>query len=272
MLLLVACGAPEDLSTGVKILPDELRELSGMVMVTEDTLACVQDELGVVFFVDLRDRWPLRSKRFGDAGDYEGIASTPDGLWVLRSDGTLHRLGEDGSELKIRDTYKMPFEGEFEGLCFDAASRRLLVLPKGPVDGKRREKVRRRILGFDLANMEPMSKPVMTHKIEKIEEQIEDRGLAAPRRTTKKGKQRVDLRLHGSELLVMPGGDLLMLSPKDRLLVRFDQDGDVVATTELDSDVLPQPESMAMLPDGRLLVGSEGRGRLALIAFVDLPQ
>jgi uncharacterized protein YjiK len=166
----------------------------------------------------------------------------------------------------------MPFKGEFEGLCFDAARQRLLVLPKGPIDGKRREKSRRRILGFDLVNMVPMEKPVMTLKVEKVEEQIEDRDLYAPRRTTKKGNLRVDIRLLGSELLVLPGGDILLLSPKDGLLVRVNQDGDVVATSEIDTELLPQPESMALLPDGRLLIGSEGRGGLALIAVVDLPE
>lgn len=269
---LFACGGADVFSTGVKVLPAELRELSGMVAISPERLACVQDEKGSVFFVDLTGRQPLSSKRFGPGGDYEGIAATPDSLWVLRSDGTLQRLVAEGTRLTIRNTYKMPFEGEFEGLCFDAAHNRLLILPKGPVDGKRREKARRRILGFDLATMTPMTKPVMTLKVEKIEKQIEERNLAGPRRINKKGIERVELRLLGSELLVLPGGDLLLLSPKDRLLVRVDRNENVVATSEMDTDLLPQPEAMALLPDGRLLIGSEGRGRLALIAVVDLPK
>lgn len=272
MTALAGCGAPDDLSTGVKFLPAELRELSGMVAVDANTLACVQDELGSVFFVDIAARRPLRTVPFGRRGDYEGIAATPDALWVLRSDGTLLCLVAEESRLAIRATYKLPFEGEFEGLCYDAARQRLLVLPKGPVDGKRREKARRRILGFDLTTMAPMPKAVMTLKVEEIEQQIEARELAAPRRTTKKGNRRVQLRLHGSELLVLPDGDLLLLSPKDRLLVRLDEKGEVVATSEVDTELLPQPESMALLPDGRLLIGSEGGRQMALIAVVELPR
>ena len=60
--------------------------------------------------------------------------------------------------------------------------------------------------------------------------------------------------------MALPGGDLLVLSPKDRLLLRIDRDGDVVATGGLDMELLPQPEAMTLLPDGRLLIGSEGRG------------
>ena len=254
------------------VLPAELRELSGMVAVDDHTLACVQDELGVVFFASLLPDQPIRRERFGTAGDYEAIAATPDAMWVLRSDGTLHRLLAREGGLEVAKVYRVPFGGEFEGLCYDARKRRLLVLPKGPVDGKRRELKRRRILGFDLERMTPIEKPVLTLKVDEIEEQIEKDDLPAPRRTTKKGKKRVELRLMGSELLVLPSGDLLLLSPKDHLLIRLDDDGRVVATAELDPDSLPQPESMALMPDGRLLVGTEGRAGNASIVVVPIPQ
>jgi len=272
LLALSACGRSQGLQQGKMRLPAELRELSGMVAIDDKTLACVQDELGYVFFVPLGADGSMRRERFGGAGDYEGIAVTPEATWVLRSDGTLHRLERTDGKLKIAKVFKMPFEGEFEGLCFDAANKRLLVLPKGPVDGKRRERARRRILGFDLTKMKPMPKPALTLKVEKLEERIGKKDMPAPRRTTKKGNQRVELHLHASELLVMKDGDLLLLSPKDHLLLRLSHKGKVLATRTLDPLVLPQPESMAMLPDGRLLVGTEGRGGAASIMVVDVPE
>jgi len=267
----VSCGERGGRGDGVVALPPELRELSGMVMVAEDLLACVQDEFGSVFYLEVSGEGSLRMVEFGPGGDYEGIASTPGGLWVLRSDGALHELVADGAGLRIRETYVMPFEGDFEGLCYDADSNCLLVLPKGRVAGKRKEKSRRRVFGFDLAAMKPLPKPVLTLRIDEVEKQIEERELYAPRRKTKKGKQRVDVSMAGSELLVLPGGDLLLLMSKDRMLLRVDRQGGVVATAELDAELFEQPESMALLPDGRLLVGSEGRSRSALIAFVEIP-
>lgn len=272
LVLLTACSDPDNLLDGSMKLPPSLSELSGMVALDEHTLACVQDELGVVFIVDLQGKKPIRSVSFGKDGDYEGIAAIGDALWVLRSDGALQELALDGGRLVSRHTYKLPFEGEFEGLCVDAAGEHLLVLPKGPVDGKRREKKRRRILAFHLLLRTGLKQPVMTLKVNDIEAQIEERDLPGPRRTTAKGNRKVDLGLRGSELLALPGGDLLMLSPKDRLLLRLNGDGDVVATCELDMNLLPQPEAMALLPDGRLLIGSEGHGRPACIAVVAIPQ
>tara|TARA_R110002072_G_scaffold139249_2_gene282726 strand:+ start:17439 stop:18395 length:957 start_codon:yes stop_codon:yes gene_type:complete len=272
LLLPAACSDPDDLSDGSITLPPSLLELSGMVAFDKDTLACVQDELGVVFLVDLNGKKPVRSVPFGKKGDYEGIAVSDGTIWVLRSDGTLKQLAWKGDRLKVKHSYKLPFDGEFEGLCADAKGEHLLVLPKGPVDGKRREKARRRILGFHLLLRTSLPKPVMTLKVDEIEKQIEARDLPAPRRTTAKGKRKVELRLYGSELLALPGGDLLMLAPKDRLLLRIDPDGNVVATQALDMDLLPQPEAMALLPDGRLLIGSEGRDLPARIAVVPIPK
>ena len=277
LTLLIACEHSDrqgsgSLAGGTMRLPRSLHELSGMTAVDANTLACVQDELGIVFFVDLSGQQPVRPVPFGKKGDYEGIALAAGSIWILRSDGKLQKLTFDGQNLRVEKSIKVPFDGEFEGLCFDPASEQLLVLPKGPVEGKRREKIRRRVLACDAFQGTVLSKPFLTLRVDKIEEQIEELDLAAPRRTTSKGNIRVDLKLLSSELLVLPDGDLLLLSPKDHLLLRLDRSGDVVATQDLDMELLPQPEAMALLPDGRLLIGSEGRGRSALIAVVAIPE
>ena len=263
---------PGSLESGTMRLPRSLHELSGMTAIDANTLACVQDELGVVFFVDIRGERPVQSVPFGKKGDYEGIALADGSIWTLRSDGKLQQLAFDGHRLRVEKSIKVPFDGEFEGLCFDPQSKQLLVLPKGPVGGKRREKTRRRVLACDALLGSVLSKPFLTLRVDKIEDQIEERGFAAPRRTTSKGNLRVDLKLLSSELLVLPSGDLLLLSPKDHLLLRLDRSGNVVATQNLDMELLPQPEAMALLPDGRLLIGSEGRGRSALITVVPIPE
>lgn len=266
------CAEPDDLSDGQLRLSAALSELSGMVAIDAQTLACVQDELGAVFLVDLAGKRPTRMVPFGKSGDYEGIAGAGKGLFVLRSDGRLHELRWRGSELIEHQAFELPVAGEFEGLCLDATAEQLLVLPKGPVAGKDKEKKRRRVLAFHLLLRAFLPEPVVTLKIADLEEQIEARNLAGPRRTTDKGKVKVELELDATELLSLPGGDLLVLSPKDRLLLRVDRKGDVVATRGLDLDLLPQPEAMALLPDGRLLLGSEGRGGPARVAVVPIPE
>src|SRR5262245_58202966 len=100
LLALGACSAAvDDLADGVMALPPQLREVSAIVAVDERTVACVQDEVGALFFVDLRGELPLRMAPFAERGDYEGLARVGDDFWVLRSDGFLMRLQRQGSDL-----------------------------------------------------------------------------------------------------------------------------------------------------------------------------
>jgi hypothetical protein len=270
-----ACGgaAADDLADGVLALPAALHEVSGIVAVDERTLACVQDEAGVVFFVDLLGERPLRALPFGPPGDHEGIACAGGELWVLRSDGRLLRLAAAGDRLQVIAGWQLPAAAEYEGLCHDGDRRRLLLLPKGAANGKRRERELRRIFAFDLERLEVVVTPVLTLDLDEIERQAAARGLALPTRTTAKGKERSALRLLGSEIAVVPGSaDLLLLSAADHLLARFDAAGNLVATRLFDEVLLPQPEALAFLPDGRLLVASEGKDGAAVVVVVELPR
>lgn len=53
-------------------LPHELKEISALTDLDADTVACVQDEKGIVFDVDVRTGKVVRRRRFGPHGDYEG--------------------------------------------------------------------------------------------------------------------------------------------------------------------------------------------------------
>ena len=252
LALLAACNPPgDDLADGRIVLPVELREISGMAVVDANTLACVQDEAGGVFFLDLRGFEPLRVAMFGPVGDYEAIAVVGDAFWVLRSDGALLRLARRGDGLAIAASFRMPSGCEYEGLCHDVRWRRLLVLPKGPITSKKRERRLRRVLAFDLDTETVAADPVLT----------------------------IDLRQHqelgklmGTELVQLPDSDeLLVLAAAQHLVVRVGPDGGVRGQRSLSPDELPQAEAMACLPDGRLLIASEGVAGRALLLVVAVP-
>ena len=160
LLVLASCAPPiDDLADGMIELPPILREVSGMVAIDEHTIAAVQDEDGAVFFVDLRGLSEVRSVSFGPPGDFEGIAYTGEEFWVLRSDGVLLRLAMHGEALAIAERHTLPERCEYEGLCYDAENRRLLVLPKGAISDKKRERRRRRVFAFDLVANRAVEKP-----------------------------------------------------------------------------------------------------------------
>jgi hypothetical protein len=269
---LAACsGAPDDLGDGVLLLPNELREVSGIVAVDATTLACVQDERGAVWFVDVAGRTPLRRVAFGPDGDYEALARDGDRWWVLRSDGWLACVAPRGGALAIVATATLPQgRGEWEALCADPERSRLLAVPKrgSPAAGGGG---RRPVFAVELPAGKVVAEPVLVLDRDHVLARAADVGLVLP---MTKGARRAHPRLELaiSDLLVVAGsGDLLVLCAGDALLLRFDRGGRLVGGRSLDAELLPQAEGLAVLPDGRLVIASEGRGGTARVAVVPMP-
>ena len=66
-------------------------------------------------------------------------------------------------------------------------------------------------------------------------------------------------QFNGSALAFMPGGgSLLLVAGPQRLFAEISSAGDVVGGGTLDATSVFQPEGLAFLPDGTLLIASEG--------------
>ena len=76
-------GGPgtHDLSKPVAqfVLPQELREVSGITELDDNTVACLQDEDATIYVVTLRDGKITERHPFGPPGDMEGITRVGDG-------------------------------------------------------------------------------------------------------------------------------------------------------------------------------------------------
>jgi len=273
LLVLTACGAATSgtgLTDGVMELPAVLREVSGVCVVDAHTIACVQDEVGALFFVDLNGVEPLRALPFGEPADWEAVARAGDDWWVLRSDGYLARLGRRDAGLAIVASTWLPGgPREWEALCYDADRSRLLAMPKQGLDDGKEGRDARAIFAIEPRTLEVAPTPVLEFTRRGLIRQAEARGIELPTRTTDKGKVRVDLGFACSELIALPGkNEFLLLLANDGALVRIDAEGRLLACGSFDRDLLPQAEGMVLLPDGRLLLASEGvagRGRIAVV-------
>lgn len=275
LALLAGCGARPagGLGDAVLELPPELREVSGICVVDDRTIACVQDEVAAVFFVDLRGERPLRRVPFGERGDWEAIARVDDDYCVLRSDGFLVRVAGHGDALRIVASAWLPAGfREWEALCYDAGHRRLLAMPKhGPSDdGLARD--RRVVFAIEPSDLAVHGEPVVVWDRRSLVQQAGVRGIELPVRAGERGRLRADLALACTELLALPGGrEFLLLAAGDAALLRLDAEGRLLGCRLLDRALLPQAEGMALLPDGRLLVASEGRGGPGRLVVVPLP-
>lgn len=232
-----------------------------MVAVDDRTLACLQDEQGVLWFVDVLGERPTRSVPFGEPGDYEGLARVGETFWALRSNGRLLHLVPARGSFDIAAAHRLPRDHvDWEGLCFDPDRGLLLAVPKDRPEGDRDERGERRVYAIDPATGATLARPVLEFSMAAMLEDALVRDLPVPVRMTPKGKVKPDLKLLFSEVLAIPGSkDLLLLSGVDRALLRVAPDGRLVALRTFAASELPQPEAMTFLPDGRLLVASEAR-------------
>lgn len=275
LLVVAACGSDpvDDLADGVCELPKELREVSAITQAADGTLACLQDELGALFWFDIEGRRPTTTAVFGERGDYEALVRVDADYWLLRSDGFLARVAHAAGNWRIVGSSWLPGgPREWEALCFDASRRRLLAMPKEGVGSSKSERDQRALFAIDLATGVATEAPVCVLQRRSLLRQAEALGLDVPVRTTDKGKERAELELTISEIAVVPGkAELLLLSAKDHAVLRVDYTGRLLGLRRLDAAVLPQPEGLTVLADGRLVVASEGAGGAARLMVVPMP-
>ncbi|HON53875.1 MAG TPA: hypothetical protein PLS12_11750, partial [Bacteroidales bacterium] len=117
-------------------LPETLREISGIAVVNNTTLLCVQDELGAVFSLDLQKQEITNMFRFTDIGDFEDIAYNNDTAYVLRSDGTIFSFAYTNFTGNIQQKIVQASSLNIEGLCYNPFSQSFLLASKAPTVGK----------------------------------------------------------------------------------------------------------------------------------------
>lgn len=255
-------------------LPKALREVSAVAAIDAHTVACLQDEKGTLYCVDVRTGEVTAKHAFGKKGDYEGLARVGDDYYALRSDGWLGRIAavgtEPDAELDVVEKFELDLPArDLEGLGFDAARQRLLIAPKrlGKADDRDApDDDVRRLFAFDLQTRRLAATPALTLSVADIVEQALRLRADVPTRVTKKGNVRAHLELRFSEVAVHPlSGAVWLLSAADHALLSVDAAGKLLQFYRLDIADLPQPEGLTFLPDGALVLtseGGEGRARL----------
>lgn len=247
------------------VLPHKLREISAVVAVDARTLACLQDEKGSLYFFDLVRGEVAEHVQFGPPGDYEGLASVDGTWWVLRSDGQLAELRGAGRGLEVARTVAVAApQREFEGLCWDARAKVLVVAPKS-VAKAAGEKDERPILAFDPVAGTTAKAPLLVVDRDAVLAAAARLGVAVPTRPTRKGEKPL-LHLRFAEVAVAPTtGHYWLLSSVDRAVVVVDRAGAVLGLHFFAESELRQPEGATFLPDGRLVLASEGGDGAAVL-------
>jgi hypothetical protein len=108
-------------------MPEALKEISGIAWAGNNTLYCIQDEIGVVFQYDIKKEELAGVIRFTDLGDFEDIVLDGDTAYVLRSDGTLFYFDHVNFSGKYEKTVVPLSCMNIEGLYLDRSNNSFFI-------------------------------------------------------------------------------------------------------------------------------------------------
>lgn len=246
------------------VLHDTLREVSGITYIDSSTIACIQDENGIVFMYDLKQNKIIRQFTFNIDGDYEGICRVNQNLYILRSDGMLYEVSNyQNKKPTVKSWYTSVPAQNNEGLCYDKKHNRLLIGCKGKINKGAEYKDIRQVYEFNLATKQLNSKAVYTFSVSEIKAFAKNHQLHFHSKTTKNGKDTGPvIRFNTSEIAIHPiSGDVYILSATDHALFIFNEAGTLQHIEQLDPVLFNKPEGITFFPNGDMIISNEAQAK-----------
>lgn len=257
-------------------LPPILHEISGLAIIDSTSIACIQDEDGILFIYNIKSNKITKQHTFGLKGDYEGITLVNDLLYILRSDGVLFEIKNyQSKKLKVK-TYptRVPAVNN-EGLCYDAINNRLLIGAKGKINKDPLNKNDRYIYCFDLKTKTLNQSPAFSFNTIDINLSAKLQGISFPKKQNKKGESiEHGFKFNTSEIAIHPlTQQLFVLSATDHALFIFNKTGNLEYIEQLNPIIFNKSEGLDFFKNGDLLISNEGQAhKPTLLRFNYMPK
>ncbi|HET6566530.1 MAG TPA: SdiA-regulated domain-containing protein [Rhodothermales bacterium] len=237
--------APFDFAAPAASMPldPELKEISDLTVLPDGNIAAVQDENGMLYVLDENSGAIQQKIQFEEGADFEGVELAGDRMFALQSNGTILEIENWQSGNPQVRTYEthLKSKNDTESIGYDAAHNRLLIGTKED-PGQDIDNDLKGFYAFDLSTNTLSDKPVFTINENDVEGQLSG-----------------DDKFKPSALAVQPStGNIYVLSSVAKVIVAVDPSGAIRHVWPLSEDLFEQPEGLAFLPGGDLLISSEG--------------
>jgi uncharacterized protein YjiK len=229
-----------------KRLPRALAEASGLASTADGRLFAHDDERAIVYEIDPATGRAVKSFRLGGHGlraDFEGIEVVGDRFFLVTSTGVLYEFREAADDREAR--YRAVDTGlsgscEVEGLAYDDRSQQLLLACK--TTGGRALGGRLVVFAVRSGDLALVSSPRFSIPLGFLEHAGHGPNL------------------HPSAIAIHPkSGTVFVLAARERLVVELSRVGAVLGVRALPKSH-PQPEGLAFLADGTMLIADERPG------------
>lgn len=232
-------------------LPAALDEVSGIALAPGGRLLVHDDERGRLSALDpatgrVLQSWPLAGE---PAEDFEGITIVGTRVYLLTSAGTLYITGLPAGPGALPFTLQrtgLAGECEFEGLGAEPGGSVLLLGCKTLRRDRRGAGLR--ILRWDLSRRALASPATIELTVDELKDKTPWK------------------RFQTSALEVSATGNILVLSASQRGLLELSPAGAILRAQQLAREAHRQPEGLALLPGGDLLVSDEAAGHRATLS------
>lgn len=243
-------------------MPTDLNEISGIRWISEDKIACIQDEEGIIFIYNLATNLVEKKISFAKSGDYEGITTNDSTAYAMESSGLLYEIENYLNDSFQTNKYQLPFSGKnnMESIVSDLDNNRLLFTVK---DIDPNSKNYKGIYAFDLETKKTKTLPIL-----KIP-------LDDPIFKSKDADDDLDLfsNFFPSDIAINPkNGHLYILEGKNPQLLIMDSIGKLLKLHKLYKESFPQPEGITFASDGTLYISNEGKSGTANILEVEFKE
>lgn len=236
-------------------LPHQLNEISGICFSDDGKLFGHNDEIGVVYQIDIKTGKIIKAfqlGKFGVEADFEDIAIVKDKFFLISSKGVLYEFKE-GKNLEKVDfkaidlDYSSKFE--IEGLCYDENSQSLLIASK-EYPGKH-YKGYRAIYSYSLTTNEVNKTPRFLISLKELKKDFDIKDFY-PSAITKNPSN----------------GNYYILSAKGHpAIIEIDSNGNLIEGKKLNPKNHRQPEGIAVSKNSEIFISDEGAGKSAKLTI-----
>lgn len=229
--------------TSKVILPEILHEISGLTLVSDSTIACVQDEKGIIFIYNFIANKIISKYYFAPDGDYEGITKVNNSFFILRSDGVLIEVENYHDEnSKVNEYFTSIPAKDNEGICYDKKNNQLLIASKSKILKGSDFKTKRGVYTFNLSTKKVNKQPLFVFDTDDFNQQ----------------KKEVKFKMSGIAIHPITQ-EIYILSASDYLLFVFNENGEFQSSISLNSKIYNKAEGITFLNNGDLLISNEGQ-------------